>query len=622
MQFFDLPWRKVTAPPPIVDTASMESESELALEPVRYTRTRSLMTGGQAYTALATIPREGFRQPRIPQLMRAAGITAAAVLVLAALTSGAIAGPRLIASWSHRGSSEFLQQSWQLECANNGDNCWESRCCKDASKTCFAHSKGWAQCGSQCSRDAQGVGQDAWLCAVLRPKVQCSAAYKNCTSSLCCQDPKQRCYYKDPGWASCKSSCMPNSIDPSEAPQLQTPWSCVLAGESQPVATPAPQKQVQSKTQRPQVPSLPTTPSLPSLPELPGLPQPGDRSAAPQQLGNCSETYGNCKESQCCMEAGNGCHKRDNDWYECREDCPHDKKWACSTLLEILQPANLASGSNSSALPVPSWSASTPAPHARTAVTLAPAPAAPVPMPPAPAAAVKVYCFSLMLPHGDEEILMRAQLKQQVGIFSCDGYTVLSNETIELSPPPTAIETVVMPGSLKCGFGGEYNTALNSRIFVRVWHKIIYLRRFLEFEWTVKLDPDCVFLPWRLQAHVLSRNAGDILYLNNCDEGLHGPIEVIAQGGMKAFALGFDRCKDTLAPEVGDYGEDVWLRKCMGLLGVARKDDFRLLTEKACRPYKDPVPCHSGAAAFHPLKTPSLYFTCLKQATTDGQAWG
>jgi len=217
---------------------------------------------------------------------------------------------------------------------------------------------------------------------------------------------------------------------------------------------------------------------------------------------------------------------------------------------------------------------------------------------------------------------MKAQLKQQVGIFSCDGYTVLSNETIELSPSPTSIKTVVMPGSLKCGFGGEYNTALNSRIFVRAWHKIIHLRRFLKFKWTVKLDPDCVFLPWRLQAHVISRNAGEIMYLNNCDEGLHGPIEVIAQGGMKAFALGFDRCKDTLSPEVDDYGEDVWLRRCMGLLGVARKDDYRLLTEKACRPYKDPIPCRSVSAAFHPLKTPSLYFKCLKQATADDRALG
>jgi len=217
---------------------------------------------------------------------------------------------------------------------------------------------------------------------------------------------------------------------------------------------------------------------------------------------------------------------------------------------------------------------------------------------------------------------MKAQLQQKVGVFSCDGYTVVSNETIELAPPPTPIHTEVMPGSLQCGLGGKYNTALNSRIFVRVWNKVMHLRRFLQFDWTVKLDPDCVFLPWRLQNHVRSRHPGDMMYLNNCDEGLHGPVEVMSQGGMKAFALGFERCNETLAPEVDDYGEDVWLRRCMGLLGVARKDDYKLLTEKACKPWKDPVPCHSGAASFHPLKTPSLYFKCLTQATADDQALG
>lgn len=216
---------------------------------------------------------------------------------------------------------------------------------------------------------------------------------------------------------------------------------------------------------------------------------------------------------------------------------------------------------------------------------------------------------------------MKSQLEREVGVFACDGYTVLSNETIELSPQPTRITTVAMPGSLQCSFGGDYGTAMNSRIFMRVWNKIISLRRFLMFKWTVKLDPDAVFIPGRFRQHVADKNDGDILYINNCDEGLHGPIEVLSSGGMKALALGFQRCNDTLASEVDTYGEDVWLRRCLGLLGVGRLDDYRLLTEKACRPYKDPIPCTSGAASFHPLKTPSLYFQCLRDAGAD-QALG
>merc|ERR550532_2112140 len=100
------------------------------------------------------------------------------------------------------------------------------------------------------------------------------------------------------------------------------------------------------------LPRLPMTPLVPALPSLTKLGAGG--ATAPQQQmsvgsGNCSRTYKNCKETQCCMQAGVGCHKRDDDWYECREDCPHDKRWACAKLLEILQPSNVASGSNCTA---------------------------------------------------------------------------------------------------------------------------------------------------------------------------------------------------------------------------------------------------------------------------------
>ena len=150
----------VAAPLPAVAAAAMESEPEYVPETIRTPRARSLLTGGHKYTALVAISQEGLRRPHISQLLRAAGITVAALLLLTFLASGALAGPQLMGSWLQRGSSEFLQQSWQLDCANDGDNCWTSRCCKDASKTCFAHSEGWAQCGIQCSRNALGAGQD------------------------------------------------------------------------------------------------------------------------------------------------------------------------------------------------------------------------------------------------------------------------------------------------------------------------------------------------------------------------------------------------------------------------------------------------------------------------------
>jgi hypothetical protein len=221
-----------------------------------------------------------------------------------------------------------------------------------------------------------------------------------------------------------------------------------------------------------------------------------------------------------------------------------------------------------------------------------------------------------MLPFGNELSLIRSQLAQGAGIFKCNAYSVISNKPIELSPgPPTRILADAIPGSLHCNFGGEYNTALNSEIFYRVWQRIFEDRCYLIHDWTVKVDADAVFLPERLREDVAQRDANDVVYLNNCDEGLHGPIEVLSRAGMKKFGRGMQHCHDKLEHEWMSYGEDVWLRRCLGLLGVNRVDDYpHMLREKACQPYQYPMPCSNGAIAFHPLKTPQEYFQCLQQA--------
>merc|ERR1719499_2371656 len=86
---------------------------------------------------------------------------------------------------------------------------------------------------------------------------------------------------------------------------------------------------------------------------------------------------------------------------------------------------------------------------------------------------------------------------------------------------------------------------------------------------------------------------------------------------MKVYSEQIGRCHDALQWEWMTYGEDVWLRRCWNVLNIKRVDDFGILREKACRPYKDPIPCTSGAVSFHPLKTPEGYFKCLAQAVSQ-----
>lgn len=213
-------------------------------------------------------------------------------------------------------------------------------------------------------------------------------------------------------------------------------------------------------------------------------------------------------------------------------------------------------------------------------------------------------------------------LAEKQSIFQCDTYQVFSDGENEVGPGVVAEDI----GSTKVSFGGPYNNALNSPIFERVWRHVFNDARFGKFDWTVKVDPDCVFLPGRLKMHLLEdvANPNDVVYLNDCDQGLHGPIEVISRGGMAVFKDGIDRCTDALRKEWDWAGEDVFLRHCLGMLGVNRVDDFQILSEGACM-WQDPVHkgCGTGHVSFHPFKDESTWFKCLAQAQgSDAQAQG
>mmetsp|Transcript_58627 Transcript_58627/g.116286 ORF Transcript_58627/g.116286 Transcript_58627/m.116286 type:complete len:565 (-) Transcript_58627:52-1746(-) len=481
------------------------------------------------------------------------------------LSAGALA----LSRWGHTSGinalrrQDFIKEASSNQCSDVGEDCWKTRCCKDPDKTCYAKDNGYAACMLNCMPGINVLElpkyQRPWSCALVKKRSECSEVGHNCTKTQCCQDPHMACYYKDPGWAECKLNCTPG-IDRDEPKHLQAPWSCVVPGSNLNI-DPAPAEWATSST------------------------TPGPDSAA------CTRMYGNCREHECCGNTSIpvDCFQRNESWSECREHCPDDRDWACSRESNVTDKAASTTASTSQSLSGGSSTVTGPSPS--------------------------LYCFSLMMPFGYEVSIIRTQLARGASIFSCNAWDVISNESVMLSPgPPSIIRAQVMPGSMVCKFGGPYNTALNSEIFWRVWVKVFELKRFVEYDWSVKMDPDAVWLPNRLRTHVANRQPASPVYLNNCDEGLHGPIEVISNGGMKSFDLGKQLCHRLLIREWMTYGEDVWVRRCMGLLSVARVDDDMLLREKACNPYKDPMPCNAQVVAFHPLKSPVKYFACLDQA--------
>jgi len=500
-------------------------------------------------------------------------------------------------------------------CSAAGSNCITSKCCKDLSLTCYEKDPAWATCMRSCT---PGVNmskpkelQSPWSCAVPN---RCSAEGDNCLFSRCCRDPSMKCYEKNPGWYGCRRSCAPGQVDASEPSGSRTRWSCKVADacaatgdsclESRCCRSPGDRcfvknryfaackkscdvgvhgddpKEFQTPWSCEVAAKRPTDTSAP-------VPEP----AAP--VPTCSNEDEDCLETKCCSDPGMTCFAKHANWAVCRRGCTPGIN--SSEPLEAQTP----------------WSCER---VAATTTTTAP--------PPTQKPGQSLYCFSLMQARGYEVGLIRSQLERGASIFSCDGYGVYSNETVVLSAgPPAKIVTDSLGGSLICEIGGRFHTALNSEVFVRVWKKVFDRGVFWKHDWTVKVDPDAVFLPKILRIHVArylkleGYTSSAKVYLNNCKDGLHGPIEVISRGGMAAFSDGISDCHQNLKWEFSTYGEDVFLRHCLARLGVKKSDDFGLLMETVCDPFpQSPSPCVTGKVSFHPLKSPDKYFKCLGEA--------
>lgn len=227
------------------------------------------------------------------------------------------------------------------------------------------------------------------------------------------------------------------------------------------------------------------------------------------------------------------------------------------------------------------------------------------------------FCFALMLPNSYEQKLLAMQHEEHSSLFACDEATIFSNQRVEVAQ---GLWTSAVQSDLKCEKGGEFNTALNLPIFLAVWTKVIGSGQFLHHDWTVKVDPDTVFLPDRLprilQAHPETEKG---VYLNNCKFGLHGPLEIFSRNAVKAWAMGSERCVEYFTKLCkGDckWGEDMFIDQCLHrVLELRRDNDFRLLVEDHCDPPPGWTSCNdTDYVAYHPFKQIDSYRQCLRHA--------
>jgi len=113
-------------------------------------------------------------------------------------------------------------------CSSASTNCMTTRCCNDPFLTCYEKNAQWASCRSTCTPGIDPTEapehQTPWTCAPVT-RDACSSNTQNCQDSRCCQDPSMTCYEKNQYWAQCKATCTPG-IDPNDPVEHRTPWSC------------------------------------------------------------------------------------------------------------------------------------------------------------------------------------------------------------------------------------------------------------------------------------------------------------------------------------------------------------------------------------------------------------
>jgi len=515
-----------------------------------------------------------------------------------------------------------MQAELDKECAAAGASCLTSKCCKEPGTRCFAKDGYWAQCAAGCAAGPNPSDQTSpapWACTALGERAPgkakvCSAVGENCAESQCCTAGGHQCFRKNETFGSCKPSCVPG---PDMMADDWGSWSCKALGPRTLGAAPWVKTQCAapgadcSASQCCQESGMQCykqsqwyaqcKPSCTPGEKANEWEQPwdcapiGTRTPEPETGGSvvqvgqvapwveshCSAEGENCQDSKCCHAVGATCYSKNKYYAACTPECstapdPNDdnKTWSCNSL-----------GPKSIGLALKGYPS--------------------------------LYCFTLYMPSRYEGGLMKAQFKEGAGIFSCDGYDVLSAEpdTMGVSKEGRKVDAVLIP-KIEVGVSQD-GTAGNAKLFMAVWDKVIASNKFRHYDWTIKVDPDAVIIPWRVRDH-MKPHTGENVYVVNCNKFpgspnfpmMYGAVEIFSNQAMIAYAMGSWRCGQQLP--WASWGEDYYMTHCLDFLGVGRIGDFGVLGDNLCTGAN----CDDTyTASFHPFKDPALWMQCWGKAT-------
>jgi hypothetical protein len=220
-----------------------------------------------------------------------------------------------------------------------------------------------------------------------------------------------------------------------------------------------------------------------------------------------------------------------------------------------------------------------------------------------------LYCFMAYMPNTYEQRLMEIAKANKASIFECDEYDVF-NTWASGSQTWETKET----------------TLNNIDVFLNVWMKVQEAGHLWAHDWTVKVDPDALIVPWRLKYHLGALNAPSkhaIYVKNNAlnaslgNNGFLGAVEVFTREALELYFDWWKKCGDTIGT---NGGEDGFMKGCMDAMGVGYMVDGGMF-----KPDDDPALCRKqNYAAYHPMKNDENYQCCVDMIKGGGHVteWG
>eukprot|EP00930_Biecheleria_cincta_P028859 TRINITY_DN2009_c0_g1_i1.p1 TRINITY_DN2009_c0_g1~~TRINITY_DN2009_c0_g1_i1.p1 ORF type:complete len:999 (+),score=138.72 TRINITY_DN2009_c0_g1_i1:69-3065(+) len=223
-----------------------------------------------------------------------------------------------------------------------------------------------------------------------------------------------------------------------------------------------------------------------------------------------------------------------------------------------------------------------------------------------------MLCFSLMLPGAQWIQLIGMQDWLNASIFGCDEFAVYAQSVIKIGKIWTR---QLLDTNIVAPTDPQTHQVMNTLVFRNLWRQVMDEGRWRFHDWTIKVDTDAVFFPFRLRsilrqppyAEAGKKRTG--LLLNNCNSGFQGAIEVLSKEALHTFDKSWLHCP-AHPPE-----ESTYLVQCMAAHNVAILEARALLASEACdQPKADYKNCSAGDfVTFHPRQHVDEWKACWSE---------